>query len=228
MTAAASAHAVKPPMPHCWSRIGISGDRSCPELETHVHCRNCPVFAGAARDFFDRSAPPGYLSEWTDLLAREETVSEGEQTSVVLFRLDREWLALDTSVVAEVTAVRPVHRIPHRSNDVLAGLVNLRGQLYLCASLGGLLGIEPSGSSNGSPAAVARMVVIRKAHEAWVFQADEVLGVRHWPTDQLAGVPSTLANPAVSFSKAVFHWQDWTVGILDADRVFAALRSLGS
>ena len=29
--------------------IGVSGDRSCPELNSHIHCRNCPVFAGAAR-----------------------------------------------------------------------------------------------------------------------------------------------------------------------------------
>ena len=28
----------------CWNRIGISGDRSCPELVQHVLCRNCPVF----------------------------------------------------------------------------------------------------------------------------------------------------------------------------------------
>src|SRR5215472_14146833 len=53
----------------CWNRIGISGDRSCPELEAHIHCRNCPVFASAARAFFDRPAPEGYLAEWTQWLA---------------------------------------------------------------------------------------------------------------------------------------------------------------
>ena len=42
---------------------------------------------------------------------------------------------------------RPVHRIPHRSNDVLIGLVNLRGQLQLCVSLHGLLGVEVAGAS---------------------------------------------------------------------------------
>ena len=33
----------------CWNKIGVSGDLSCPELNTHIHCRNCPVFAAAAR-----------------------------------------------------------------------------------------------------------------------------------------------------------------------------------
>ena len=28
----------------CWNHIGVSGDRSCPELNTFIHCRNCPVY----------------------------------------------------------------------------------------------------------------------------------------------------------------------------------------
>ncbi len=32
-----------------------------PELSSFIHCRNCPVFAAAARTFFDRPAPEGYL-----------------------------------------------------------------------------------------------------------------------------------------------------------------------
>src|SRR4030095_4038577 len=32
----------------CWSQVGIWGNRSCPELQQHVHCRNCPAYAEAA------------------------------------------------------------------------------------------------------------------------------------------------------------------------------------
>ena len=59
----------------CWHRIGVSGDRSCPELASFVHCRNCPVFAAAARGFFDRPAPEGYLAEWTRWLADTLTLT---------------------------------------------------------------------------------------------------------------------------------------------------------
>ena len=55
--------------PDCWNRIGTAGDQSCPELIEAIHCRNCPVYATAARDFFERSAPTGYLEEWTRILA---------------------------------------------------------------------------------------------------------------------------------------------------------------
>ena len=39
----------------CWREIGVSGDRSCPELEKHLHCRNCPTHAQIARKLLDLS-----------------------------------------------------------------------------------------------------------------------------------------------------------------------------
>ncbi len=37
-----------PSVDDCWNRIGVRGDRSCPKLAEHIHCRNCPVHAAAA------------------------------------------------------------------------------------------------------------------------------------------------------------------------------------
>src|SRR3954452_25630535 len=211
----------------CWNQIGTSGDASCPELRTHVHCRNCPVFASAARAFFDRPAPGGYLAEWTRWLAQSEepgghesegaiAAGERDRVGVLIFRLGQEWLAFRTQTVAEGTLPRPVHRIPHRSNDVLIGLVELRGQLQLCISLSGLLGVEstlglarsPSpdrsnakaagaeaGSLGGSGTELAaapgtRLVVLRdrERSEAWVFPAEEVLGVHRLARGQMRSV----------------------------------------
>ena len=170
----------------------------------------------------------------------------------MIFRLGQEWLAFRTQTVAEVTLPRPVHRIPHRSNDVLIGLVNLRGQLQLCISLSGLLGVEsalepprspshdPSdakaagaeaGSRQGTGAELAaapgtRLVVLRdrERSETWVFPAEEVLGVHRLARGQMRSVSSTLANPDVSFSQAILSWQDRSVSFLDEQRVFAALQ----
>lgn len=227
----------------CWHRIGVSGDRSCPELNTFVHCRNCPVFAAAARAFFDRRAPDGYLTEWASWLdgsaadgrgPREQGRDEGEEddddavaqregVSLLIFRLGDESLAFRTRAVAEVTTPRPVHRVPHRSDRVLAGLVNLRGQAQLCVSLHGLLDIDVPGPP-------PRLVVLRdrRRAETWAFGADAVTGIRRVPRAQWQPVPSTLANPAVGFSQAVFPWDGRTVGLLDEQRVFAALRDLGA
>jgi chemotaxis-related protein WspD len=244
---------------HCWNRIGTAGDRSCPELEVHFHCRNCPVFASAARTFFDRPAPEHYLTEWTQWLAgspetvsleagASTSISDRDLLSVLIFRLGQELMAFSTQAIAEVTMPRPTHRIPHRSNAILIGLVNLRGQLQLCISLHGLLGLESLRSSSGqfhspglntetektaatgsSPSSAVRLIVLRDSErsESWIFAAEEVLGVHRLPRSQMRSVSSTLANPEVSFSQAILSWENRSVSFLDEHRVFAALRSIG-
>lgn len=210
----------------CWNRIGVGGDRSCPELQAVVHCRNCPVFASAARGFFTRQAPPGYLEEWGGLLARAVTEGSSHQDGMLVFRLGIEWLAIGLPFAVEVTAPRPVHRVPHRTNAVFLGLINLRGQLHPCVSLHGLLRIDPSDPTTNPPIA-PRLVVARRNGETWAFPADEVAGVRHVDVDQLRPVPSTLANPAGSFGRSVFEWRDRSVNVLDEPRLFVALRGMG-
>lgn len=228
-------HARKAGDGDCWNHIGVSGDRTCPELTSFIHCRNCPVFATAARAFFNRPAPEGYLAAWSRWLAKSgrdesdeeaaedenEVQSHEEKVSVLIFRLGPEWLAFRTQTVAEVTTPRPVHRVPHRTNEVFLGLVNLQGQVQLCVSLHGLLGV----TAMSNP---ARLVVLRDRDraESWAFAADEVLGVQHVPRSRWRSVPSTLANPEVGFSQAVLSWKERSIGLLDEERVFMALRSL--
>jgi chemotaxis-related protein WspD len=216
------------PVGDCWNGIGVSGDRTCPALEEHVHCRNCPVFAEAARGFFDRRAPEGYLAEWSELLGRPAEAGSADESALLVFRLGGEWLALALSVVAEVTAPRPLHRVPHRTNRVFTGLVSLRGQLQLCVSLHGLLGVTPTDPAI-DPSPNPRLVVIRKDTETWAFPADEVSGVHRVARARLQKVPSTMANPLGSFGRAIFASGDGkSVDVLDEPRVFEALRSMGS
>ena len=211
----------------CWNKIGVSGDRSCPELAQHVHCRNCPVFGSAARYFFHRPAPEGYLEEWAGLLARPATHGSSDHSGLLVFRLGVEWLSIDILGALEVTSVRPIHRVPHRSNAVFTGLINLRGQLHPCVSLHGLLQIDPIDPDTNPPIA-PRLILIRKDGETWAFPADEVVGVRQVERTDLLNVPSTLANPAGSYSRAVFAWKDRSVNVLDEPRLFLALRRMGT
>ena len=208
----------------CWNRIGIAGDRSCPELEQHIHCRNCPVYGSAARSFFDRPAPDGYLADWARFLAAPVEPSDSKDISLLIFRLGDEWLALRTKVIVEVTTPRPVHHIPHRTNDTIVGLVNLRGQLQLQVSMHGLLGIDARGE--GHTGGTPRLVVVPRAGQSWVFAAEDVAGVHRFSRGRLSNVPSTLANPENSFSEAVVAWRERSVGFLDDQRVFAALKGL--
>ena len=225
---------VEPPMPECWRIVGVAGDRSCPELETFIHCRNCPVLAAAARTFFDREAPAGYLEEWRAILEEPAAAVEAGTTSVLVFRLEKEWFALPAQVLVEVTTLRPLHRIPHRTEGGLAGIVNIRGQLQLCVSLHALLGLA-GGPATGSPAAdgaAARMLVVERAGngsiDRWVLGADEVAGVHRLPRTAWRPVPSTVSQAQARCSTALFDWQGHTVGLLDEARLFEGLRGMVS
>ena len=232
----APAPQVEAPMPECWRIVGVAGDRSCPELETFIHCRNCPVLAAAARTFFDRGAPEGYLEDWRAILEEPTAAVEAGTTSVLVFRLEKEWFALPAPVLVEVTTVRPLHRIPHRGAAGLAGIVNIRGQLQLCMSLHALLGLPggPGAAAAGVPAAdaaTARMLVVERGGEAggterWVLGADEVAGVHRLARTAVRPVPSTVSHAQARCSSALFDWHDRTVGLLDEARLFEGLRGM--
>ncbi len=131
-----------PIIEQCWKTIGVMGDASCPKLEIAVHCRNCPVFMEAGQQLFERQPPTDYVDEQTVLLSEETASETAGSEAMIVFRIEEEWLALDVDVVVEVAEPRPVHRVPHRTDRLLMGIVNIRGELQLCISLRELLGID--------------------------------------------------------------------------------------
>jgi chemotaxis-related protein WspD len=182
-----------------------------------------------ARGFFDRKAPADYLAEWSHRLALPEERRDRDLLSLLIFRLGREFLAVETSALVEVTHTQPVHLIPHRSTDVLLGLVNIRGQLRICVSAHGLLGVDigplAASDSHGPPVdALRRMMILQDRLQQWVFPVEEVLGVHRLAQTGLREVPSTFGRMS-SFTRAVFTWSDRTVGVLDEARMLGALRS---
>jgi chemotaxis-related protein WspD len=205
----------------CWTRIGVWGDHSCPELPKVTHCHNCPVFAAAGRQFLDAPSPPNYLDEWTVRLAAPEEDEVTDEFSVLVFRLGDEWLALSVSVLMEVTPPRTPHRIPHRAG-LLAGVVNIRGELHLCIRLDLLLGVAPPDKQMGTNN--PRLIVIRSDSEGWAFAADEVDQVRRLPGESLVPSAPTLSRAVSKLTRGVFAYRGQSVGLLDDARLFAAIR----
>ena len=204
----------------CWHRIGVWGDRSCPELRTVTHCQNCPVFSNAGRRFLDSTPPQDYAEEWAARLAEPEAEAATGLLGVLVFRIGDEWLALPVGVLAEVTHDRKPHRIPHRGG-LLAGLVNIRGELHLCVRLDLLMGIDPPAEPIPNH---PRIIAIRRETEGWVFSADEVDQVRRLPVADLIPAPPTLARSSSRITRGVFHREGRAIGLLDEDRLFATLR----
>ena len=212
----------------CWSRIGVQGDRSCPRLTQAVHCRNCPVFSAAGQQLFQREAPPEYLEDWTQRIAAADEITAIEELSVLVFRIGAEWLALDTRRVVEVVELRPIHRVPHRTDRLLLGLANIRGELLLCVSLRELLGIEgtleePQTKSLATPITKERLLVVEQDQIRWVFPVDEVEGVCRIKSQASENLPHTVEKSTRFYSQAIFSHQNRKIGMLAETRIFQAL-----
>jgi chemotaxis-related protein WspD len=210
----------------CWNKIGVRGDGSCPQLEEHVHCRNCPVYFAGAVALLDRPAPSDYLADWTNHFAEPKQAQEAETQSVVIFRIGGEWLGLPTQVVSEVTNALTIHSLPHRRSGVVVGLANVRGELVVCASLAHVLGIRPAADTKQNKPQIqhARLLVIRRDDFRMVCPVDEVHGIQRFQSRELQEVPTTVAKAAASYSKAILSWNKHTVGLLDEERLFAWLK----
>jgi chemotaxis-related protein WspD len=211
----------------CWNRIGTLGQATCPNLEDFVHCRNCPVYSQEGRTLLDRESTEDYLVEWTALLAQEKQVEESDRTSVVVFRLRKEWLALKTNVLERVVSMRVVHKIPHRSNAVLLGLANVRGELMLCVSLSQILGLEEEGDHEKTerPRNTAmRMIVVNHGGEQWVFPVDEVEGIHRVSASRMEKVPTTVSRAPMAYSQGIFRLGPQRVAFLDEHLLLGTLK----
>jgi chemotaxis-related protein WspD len=213
------------PIADCWNVIGVKGDHSCKRLEEVQTCQHCPVLAEAAQAFLDRPAPDGYANEATELLAQTSTrVSEPASLSVVVFEIGDQALCIDTTAVVEVAVPRPVHRVPHRTSRIFSGLVNVHGQLELCASLRGLLQIA---SAPAKEADRARMLLVERSGQRWVFGVDAVCGVHRFASSAVSELPATAAHDGSSYVLNILRWEERRVGHLDIDKTLSALdRSL--
>jgi chemotaxis-related protein WspD len=212
----------------CWSRIGIDGDRSCPKLPEAIHCRNCPVFSSAGQQLLEREATPDYLDEWTRRVAEVDATAAAETLSLLIFRIGDEWLAIDARCVIEVVEPHQIHGVPHRTDRLLLGLANIRGELQLCISLYELLGIDPSDGAapHGSASSAGprqRLLVAEQNQNRWAFPVDEVEGVQRIPAVAMKNLPHTLEKSPRFCSQAVFSHDDKRVGLLSKTRLFQAL-----
>ena len=211
----------------CWSEIGVQGNASCPELRRFVHCRNCPVFSKAGVQLLDRPLLPEYRRAWTEHFAQERKPTGPAKASALLFRVNAEWLALPANMFQEVAERRLVHSLPHRREGAVLGLVNVRGELLICVSLGHVLGLDRTPQRKPQRTIYDRLLVTRWNEHRFVFPANEVRGIHRFQALELKAPPSTLAISKLSHTRGVFSWQGRTVGLLDAELLFSSLnRSL--
>jgi len=227
----APAQAVDP----CWRHVGVRGDGSCPQLVTHVHCRNCPVYGQAAVALLDTLAAGAQAV--TDVAGVAETTATADAAAhrlgraaddaqvptlaCLLFRVGREWLALPATALGEITTPCPVHSLPHQRHTAVLGLAGVRGQLLVCISLAALLGEQAARDDTSVQG--ARVLILGQGRSAIALPVDEVAGVERVAQDSLQALPTTLSRAALPYLQGLLHCRGRSVGLLDPERLRQAL-----
>ena len=198
----------------CWNRIGVHGDKQCPLLGQHVHCRNCEVYAAAATRLLDR-----YALTQDHQAAAVQPDEENTGHSMLLFRLGEEWLALATACLVEIAPLQAVHSLPHQRSRLLHGVANVRGALVPCLSLADLLGVQAGATEPRSARAMPRMLILAAEGGPVVMAVEEIDGI-HRLDPQLLGS----GRDATRFTAAVLQWRGRSVRVLDDQHLMSAVQ----
>jgi len=212
----------------CWNRIGVWGKQQprCPKLDKIIHCRNCDVYSNAGRNMLERKLPEDYENTWARIYAQGKPESVTGTQSVTIFRLGEEWLALPTENIDEITDVCTLHVIPHHHGRVLRGLVNLRGQLKLCVSLGLLMDIDKGDLHTGKEnkqRIYQRMIAVSHNNSDYVFLVSEVCGTHRYHPKELQSPPATLSQATGTYTRGIIQYEGREIACLDAELLFYSL-----
>jgi chemotaxis-related protein WspD len=214
------------PIDDCWNRKGVHGDRSCELLAEHSHCHHCPVYDQAASRIMRRPLPADYRREWAAHFAQEEPAPKTNDRAALVFRIGAEWLALPARTALTVAEQSPAHRLPHRDGKVLTGIVNIRGRLYPCISLAGLLDIDSAPLQVSGPRAYPRLLAVQLQQQIFALPVDELHGIhRHAAADLQQ--PQAAANQALyRYVRNILRVEQRYVGCLDPELLGHKLASV--
>lgn len=212
----------------CWNHIGVWGTQTprCSKLDDVIHCRNCDVYSSAGRQMLDRGLPEDYENNWARVYAESKQQNIIGTEPITIFRLGKEWMALPTNSIQEITDICTVHSIPHQTAPELRGLVNLRGQLRICFSLGQLMHIEKAETYAGQEdkkRIYERMIAITYHESQYVFLVSEVKGTHRYHPNQLQAPPATLSKATGTFTRGMLEWEGHEVACLDSELLFYSL-----
>lgn len=172
----------------------------------------------------ERPLPRDYCDEWTRRLAAAHQTHKCQSNALLLFRLGDEWLGLDSNLVHEITEMRVIHSLPHKAGTLVKGLVNMRGELKICVSLGTLLQVDKAQEDYCVDYEIhQRLIHIARDGQGFVFPVSEVHGIHRYAEPALNAAPATVSKSNQSFTTGVLAWQERHVGVLDYELLFYAL-----
>ena len=203
------------------------GDRTkrCPLMAKYIHCRNCPAYTAAGRRLLDRPLPPGYQKQWASQLAAQKATERRKISTAFIFRAGAEWLAISASLIQEVVNMGIIHSLPHVDSKILRGIVNVRGRLEICVSIGNVLGIQRliKPATRTRYVTPERLVVARHQGYTLTFPVSEVLGHTKYLPEMIRDLPVTVSGSKAVYTRGILCLGNKDIGFLKDDMLFKTL-----
>ena len=159
------------------------------------------------------------LDRATAALAAPLEEHSAERLSLLAVRAGGELLALPAREAARVAPPLPVHRVPHRTNEVFRGIANHDGELLLCMSIEAALGLPAPARREGGA-----LVVAEHGRERWAFAVDRVIGVVDVDGRTLRAPPMTVSGAKSGCVRALVRLEEGEAAVLDAAGLCAVFR----
>lgn len=128
------------------------------------------------------------------------------------FTLCGRLFGVDVTRVQEVLRHQPVTRVPMASS-VIAGLMNLRGQVVMAVDLRAQLGLEARADGEEPPS-----LVIRREEAPVSLVVDEIGQVVEVEEERFEEPPQTLQGRARGLIRGAYKLDDRLLLVLDVDR----------
>jgi len=209
----------------CWNSSGVFSekDKRCYKLEKFGHCRNCPIYIKMGRILLDRPLPASYKQELTDRYKEQTAPVELPNKSAFVFKAGSEWLALRESIVTEVVDMGPIHSIPHKNSRLFRGVVNIRGRLEICVSIGGVLRMEGRHRKVRGFPTPERLIIAIKGGKSVVFPVTRVMGPIRYHQKMLTPLPVTVSGSKAVYTKGIIGYDGKKIALLDDVILFRIL-----
>jgi len=162
------------------------------------------------------------LDRNTEAVARLPSSAFTAGETLLFFTRCSELFALPAMSVLRAFPPLPVHRVPHRPGPLFRGVASDHGELRLVGSLEAALDLAPMTGLRTSVA--RRMLLVDAEDEAWLFEADSVVGVHRSRRETWMQPPSTISQGRRRLTTHVVPLGMRRAALVDASKLVSRFR----
>ena len=199
------------------SRLDVDLATSIGKPVTSAGSAKSPTSAGAMRAPTSGGSIKSPTASGIAAPRRFEPEPAAQTFSVITFDVGGTNLALEAKRIVEVSATRPIRRVPHRASAAFLGLVNVQGKLEPCFSLSVVLGLPPDREPTEQ-----RLVVVGDESRRCAFHIQRV-ALREADLGLVGDPPATVSAALDTHVRGIVRLADRPWSLLDVDRLLVSL-----